>query len=99
MFFVYPSLWEGFGYPIIEAMSLGVAVLTSNTSSMKEIGGNAAMFFSPTVTQDIQNKMNLLIENNDLRKELVKKGEKIAKEYTWKRAYEQIIDSFKKGLS
>ena len=99
LFFVYPSLWEGFGYPIIEAMQLGVPVATANTSSMKEIGKAVALLFNPEKTEDIKNKLSLMIENKKLRIELSKKGRERAKEFTWEKAYEQIISSFKKGES
>lgn len=83
LFFVYPSLWEGFGYPIAEAMKLGAPVACSNTSSMKEIGGEAALLFDPTNTEDMYRCINTLIQDENLRKELIHKGKNQAGKFEW----------------
>ncbi len=91
LFFVYPSLWEGFGYPVLEAMSFGVPVATSNTSSLKEIGENAALFFDPTNVNEIKSALIKLAEDKKLRVELSRKGSQRAKEFTWKKYYDVMI--------
>jgi glycosyltransferase involved in cell wall biosynthesis len=81
--FVYPSYYEGFGLPILEAMSCGAPVITSNTSSMPEIGGGAALYFDPT---DVQQLNTLLLEvtgDENLRNDLSRKGIKRAGEFSW----------------
>jgi len=83
--FVYPSLYEGFGIPILEAMSCGAPVITSNTSSMPEISSDAALFFDPT---DVQQLTTLLLEvmgNEKLRKELSRKGIERAGQFSWEK--------------
>jgi len=91
LFFVYPSLWEGFGYPIIEAMALKAPVACSNTSSMKEAAQNCALFFNPFDVEDIKLKMKMMLENDKLRKDLVAKGKVNAKSFTWKNYYLKLI--------
>jgi len=95
LFFIYPSLWEGFGYPVVEAMAQGAPVATSNTSSLKEIGQDSALLFDPQDTKDIQRALEKLIDDQKLRETLGKKGQKKSKLYTWKNYYDEMIRSFK----
>lgn len=91
LFFVYPSIWEGFGYPVLEAMSFGTPVATSNTSSLKEIGDNAAILFDPTKVNEIKTALRKLVTDKKLREELSHKGLERAKEFTWKKYYDVMI--------
>lgn len=91
LFFVYPSLWEGFGYPVIEAMAHGAPVATSNVSSLKEIAEGSALLFDPNKTESIRAALKTLIENNNLRQELSAKGLKKSKLFTWKNYYNEMI--------
>lgn len=91
LFFVYPSLWEGFGYPVLEAMSQGIPVATSDTSSLEEIGGNSVLFFDPMKVDEIKNAMQKLIADEKLRKELSRKGKERAQHFTWKKYYDVMI--------
>lgn len=93
-FFAYPSLWEGFGYPLVEAMAHGKAVLTSNTSSLKEIANSYALLCDPSNLNDITSKLNMLINNIDLRKKLEALGKKRSLDYTWKSYYITMIKAF-----
>ncbi|MEK7071286.1 MAG: glycosyltransferase family 1 protein [Patescibacteria group bacterium] len=90
-FFIYPSIWEGFGYPVVEAMSCGVAVATSNTSSLAEIGGDSVLQFNPFEVNEIKHALNELIQNKDLRKSLAEKGLNRSKKFTWKNYYDTMI--------
>jgi glycosyltransferase involved in cell wall biosynthesis len=83
--FVYPSLYEGFGIPILEAMSCGTPVITSNTSSMPEISGNAALFFDPTNVKQLITLLLEVIGNEKLREELSQKGIERAKQFSWEK--------------
>jgi len=72
--FIFPTLYEGFGIPALEAMNCDCPVIMSNTSSLPEVGGDAAIYFDPTNIEDIRNKIISVIFDNELRKELLAKG-------------------------
>lgn len=91
LFFIYPSLWEGFGYPVIEAMKYNAPVATSNSSSLAEIANDSALLFDPLNVDSITNSMKQLIENKNLRLNLQKKGTIRAQDFTWKNYYQQLI--------
>lgn len=74
LFFLYPSLRESFGLPILEAMACGCAVITSNTSSMPEIAGTSAILIDPFNPEELANAMDSLLANDTLRTELAEKG-------------------------
>ena len=80
---VYPSLFEGFGVPPVEAMNCEVPVITSSVSSMPEICGDAALYADPENVEDIADKMMLLYKDEQLRSSLVEKGKQQAKMYSW----------------
>ena len=82
---VYPSLFEGFGVPILEAMKCNVPVLTSEKTSMQEIGENAALYFDASDHQDIADKLMLIYKDENLRKDLMEKGKTIAIKYSWEK--------------
>lgn len=88
---VYASLYEGFGLPILEAMACGVPVITSNVSSMPEIAGPSAILVNPEKTDEIKRALSNVMHDKELRKELIEKGEKRAKEFTWKKAAEETL--------
>ena len=87
---VYPSLFEGFGVPVLEAMRCDVPVITSLNSPMQEITGEAAIYADPGSIEDIANKMMLLYKDENLRKELIEKGRLISKKYSWDRTAELL---------
>lgn len=89
--FVYASIWEGFGYPVVEAMKLGVPVATSNNSSLKEIAQDAALLFDPFKVDEIKQAMEKLIADQNLIRELARKGLKRSKMFTWKGYYEKML--------
>lgn len=85
-FFVFPSLYEGFGLPILEAMSCGTPVITSSVSSMPEVAGDAALYVNPLKISDIAEKILALAFDESLRQELREKGFKQADKFTWERS-------------
>lgn len=88
---VFPSYYEGFGLPVLEAQSLGIPVLTSNTSSLPEIGGEGALYIDPYNINDIANGMEKLMDS-EIRNELIKKGLKNTERFSWKRAALQLLN-------
>lgn len=96
---VYPSLLEGFGVPVLEAMKSDVPVITSARSSMQEIAKDAALYVNEKSHEDIAEKMMLLYKDENLRKELISKGRIIAQDYSWKRTAELLWQSIMKAVS
>ncbi len=93
--FVYPSLFEGFGLTILEAMASGCPVVTSNLSCLPEIAGGAAALVDPYNEQALAETMLHVLENEIVRKELVAKGLQRAQDFTWKACAEQTVEVYK----
>lgn len=93
--YVLPSLYEGFGLPVVEAMQRGCPVITSNISSMPEAGGDAALYVDPESADDIAEKMSLLVHDKKMREELVEKGKKQIKKFSWEKAAEETLGVLK----
>lgn len=91
IFFIYPSIWEGFGYPVVEAITLGTPVATSNNSSLAEIGKDVTLLFNPFEVDDIKNALQRMIDDGELRKKLSEKGKERSKFFNWKNYYEKTI--------
>lgn len=89
--FVLPSLYEGFGLPVLEAMQYGVPVITSNVSSLPEAGGDAALYVDPKSAKDITEKMEKLLSDESLRNEMIAKGKKQAAKFSWEKAAKQTL--------
>lgn len=81
--FAMPSLYEGFGLPILEAMASGVPVMSSNRSSLPEIAGNAALYFDPESVQEMSMAMERLLTDGALREQLVARGRERVKQFSW----------------
>lgn len=92
--FLYPSLRESFGIPLLEAMACGVPVITSNTSSMPEIAGDAAIMIDPFKPEEITTAMIRLTSNESLRNELVKKGIPQAAKFSWRSMAEHVLEIY-----
>jgi len=86
--FVYPSLYEGFGLPILEAMACGCPVVTSNISSMPEVAGEAAVLVDPEKVNDIARGIQEALEN---REQLIEKGKARAKEFSWEKTARETL--------
>lgn len=90
--FVYPSLYEGFGLPILEAMACGCPVICSNTASMPEVAGDAAVLIDPCDTGDVANAIDVLVGDPDLRLGMAQKGMVRAAAFSWLRAAAMTMD-------
>ena len=96
--FVYPSFYEGFGLPIVEAMACGTAVVSSNSSSLPEVGGDAVLYCNPHNIYDIRDKINMVLLDNNLKEELIQKGLKQAKLFSWEKSAREHLDVFKEVI-
>lgn len=91
--FIYPSLYEGFGLPVIEAMGHGVPVIISYASSLPEVGGDGALYFNPQDANELVQKMEILINNESKKRELVAKGLKQAEKFTWDEVGKRTLEA------
>jgi glycosyltransferase involved in cell wall biosynthesis len=89
--FLYPSLRESFGLPIVEAMACGTPVITSTTSSMPEIAGDAARLVDPFNFKEISSAMQEILTNDVLQKNYREKGLQRAQLFTWKTSAEKLL--------
>ena len=96
--FAYPSLYEGFGLPIIEAMAAGAPVLTSNRASMPEVAGDAAVKIDPYQTQSIREGLELLLRDADLRDELIQRGKTWSERFTVEAQARGVLDAYRLAL-
>jgi glycosyltransferase involved in cell wall biosynthesis len=94
--FVFPSLNEGFGIPILEAFQSGCPALLSNKSCFPEIAGEAAIYFDPRNRNEISNTIEEVLNNQQLRESLIKEGKERLKYFSWKKSSEKTLDVYKK---
>jgi glycosyltransferase involved in cell wall biosynthesis len=94
LFYVFPSLYEGFGLPALEAMAKGCPVASSNQASLPEVLGEAALFFNPNDKADIFLKIDRLYRDQELRQTLVKKGKEQVKRYNWWECARQTLEIY-----
>jgi glycosyltransferase involved in cell wall biosynthesis len=83
--FVFPSLYEGFGLPVLEAFSCGCPVILSNTSSLPEVGGDAALYFDPHDSESLTDAVDRLLSDDNLRKHLIRNGNERLKLFSWEK--------------
>ncbi len=96
--FVYPSHYEGFGLPVLEAMTLGAPVVTSNTSSLPEVAGDAAILVDPNDVISLAEAIFCVISDRNLRSNLISKGKKQAKLYSWERTAKETLQAYRSLL-
>jgi glycosyltransferase involved in cell wall biosynthesis len=88
---VYPSLYEGFGIPVLEAMSCGVPVVTSNVSAIPEVTADAALLVDPADEKELAEKILVAVEHQAVRAELIRKGRERAELFSWRRFASEIV--------
>lgn len=95
---IYPSLYEGFGIPLLEAMSCKCPVVSSNMSSLPEVAGDAAIYFDPQNEESIFQAAKLILEDEHLRKALIAKGTQRLTNFSWEKAAKKTLDTYKSIL-
>lgn len=93
--FIYPSIYEGFGIPVLEALSCGIPTITSNVSSLPEVAGNAAMLIDPTSTEQLYDAINKLLGDQCLYNDLKEKSVTQASQFSWQKTARETIDMYK----
>jgi glycosyltransferase involved in cell wall biosynthesis len=96
--FVYPSIYEGFGLPPLEAMACGAAVITSNVASIREGAGQAARLVDPLSVDDIAKAIIELLKDEQARERLAKTGSEHVKQFTWERTAQKTLEVYRKLL-
>ena len=97
--FAYPSLFEGFGLPVLEAMACGAPTLTSNTSSIPEVAGDAAVLVDPRDVEAIRDGLERLIGSEELRASLRRRGLERAQKFSWNRCAEATLMAYRSVLT
>lgn len=92
--FVVPSFEEGFGIPLLEAMACSCPVVSSNAGALPEVGGDAAIYFDPHDISDMGNKIDRVINEKNLRNELIEKGKKRVKFFSWEKLARQTLEVY-----
>jgi glycosyltransferase involved in cell wall biosynthesis len=95
---VFPSIYEGFGLPPLEAMAVNCPTIVSNKASIPEVCGDASLYVDPLNPEDISKKILLIISNNQVRNELILKGQNHVKKYSWQITASKIIGTFDEVL-
>lgn len=97
--FLYPSYYEGFGLPVLESMACGTPVVTSNTSALPEVAGEAGMRVNPDDPGEIANAIRTVLSDSSLREDMSRRGQAQARQFTWKRTaretaavYRSVVD-------
>lgn len=96
--FVFPSLFEGFGFPPLEAMACGTPVITSNTSSLPEVVGNAGIMLQPNDIDGFAGAMYEVLMNENLRNDMIEKGLEQAKKFNWKKCARDTLEVYEKAI-
>ncbi|GAP96407.1 glycosyltransferase family 4 protein [Leptolyngbya sp. NIES-2104] len=96
--FVYPSHYEGFGMPVLEAMTLGAPVVTSNTSSLPEVAGDAAVLIDPNNVEQLSEEILRVIRDRQFRDSLIQKGKEQAKLFSWEKTAKETLNAYRSML-
>ena len=98
LLFVYPSLYEGFGIPILEAYACHCPVALSNTSCFPEIAGDAAVYFDPYSISSMSEAITKVIYNEEKRSQLIRLGNERLKRYSWEKAAQKTVEAYQKAI-
>lgn len=97
--FVYPSLYEGFGLPALEAMAFGCPVIAARTSSIPEITDNAALLFSPQSVEELCDRLQAVINDSGVRNDYIKKGKERYKNFSWEKTAQETLSVYRNLLA
>jgi len=97
--FVFPSLYEGFGLPVLEAMACGTPVICSNASSLPEVAGDAALLVDPLDVEGLAAAMERVLGDEALRAELIERGFERARKFSWERCARETLDVLERAVS
>jgi glycosyltransferase involved in cell wall biosynthesis len=92
--FVFPSLYEGFGLPILEAMACGCPVICSNAASLPEVAGDAAFQLDPTDAEGLAHALDSVLTDSTLRRSMIQKGIERAQQFSWKETAAKTLEVF-----
>ncbi len=96
---IYPSLYEGFGIPILEAMQVGTPVVTSNVTAMPEVAGGAALLIDPYSVDEMVEAMRRLLEDDALRRDLIRRGRERASLFSWERTARRYLELYREVVA
>jgi glycosyltransferase involved in cell wall biosynthesis len=96
--YVFPSVNEGFGIPVLEAFKYDVPVLVANNTCLPEVGGNAVLQFNPFDTADIMLKIKAVLDSAEQQKDMVNKGRERLKDFSWQKTAIQLVEIFRKAV-
>ncbi len=97
--FLYPSFYEGFGLPILEAMQCGTPVITSDATAMPEVAGDAALLVNPNEPKELKNAMHEVYRDEQLRESLIQKGFEQVEKFSWKKTAQQFLRNLEKVVN
>ena len=95
--FIYPSLYEGFGLPVLEAMACGIPVITSNVSSLPEVAGDAAFLVDPYSVEEIAESARKILKDRELKDDLSKRGMERAKSFSWEKTAMETLRAYEEA--
>ena len=95
---VYPSLFEGFGIPILEAFHAEVPVITSNTTSMPEVAGDAALLINPTSVEELRDALERVVSDDEVREQMIERGRVRRRMFSWDITAEKMWESMMKTV-
>jgi glycosyltransferase involved in cell wall biosynthesis len=99
LMYVFPSLNEGFGIPVLEAFTYNLPLIVANNTCLPEVGGDAILAFDPYTTEDLLAKIKMVLDDERLREEMIAKGQERLKDFSWHKTAIQLISVFKNAVN